>query len=472
MTLNLSLEQVDSLLPRIQMFIEQIYRSESPQAASRRLVDGLCDLLVAHRVSHWICDASQEGPWVLQSVSGAPHADPGSQATEELTQRANRILQPLRSPSPDTGTMISDEESKRALAWRLPFGQEKTTSMEAVLVEWLDNRELQTAPARLKYIAAPFTQAWVLCAEKWAHPGRSQSFSRPKKGRRLYRYLASLAVLVAAFLPIDFTITADGYLEPERRDSVYAPCDGYLESILVHDGSELTDGQMVGKMQSPEMEMRIEEVLGQIRSVIEKRNALRIALNQIAVGSKNFSVEQNRISSEILLADLHEKNLKSKLEFLRQEESKLTLRSPIQGTVTANELLEEMRSRPLRRGDPLFDVLDVQGPWHLVLRIDDADSLLVKNAIADRADRARAVFESLPDRVCEVTIQRCNDIVENPDNLGPFVRAYGSISDADAKLFYVNAKAKVAIQIGKRPVWYVWLRPIWETLQKYTLLWK
>jgi hypothetical protein len=195
-------------------------------------------------------------------------------------------------------------------------------------------------------------------------------------------------------------------------------------------------------------------------------------LNQIIVGSKTASVEQNRISSEILLADLHEENLKSKLAFLRKEESKLQLLSPIQGTVSANSFLEGLQSRPLRRGDPLFDVLDVKGPWHVVLRISDADSLLVKNAVSNGTKTVRASFESLPNRVFKIDLERCNDIIENPDNLTPFVRAYANFSQSDAELFFVNAKTKVLIPMGKRPAWYVWLRPIWETMQKYTLLWK
>jgi hypothetical protein len=471
---NLSSEQIDALLPRVELLVEQLSRADSDRIANQILVDGLSELLDAHRVSLLVSHPAIEPPWTLEAVSACPRIDRNSEAALQISNLANRLLVVSKDESKtNLQSPKAFDDSAKAIVWHLPSSPQQTSIPKALLLEWIDPSQHNFAPARLKYVAGPIAQAWRMRSERMApKKGQSKILANLTKRRWLFRSMAFCAFGLLASLPIDFYITADGYLEPKGRHSIYAPCDGYLDFISVRDGSELTKGQTIGKMQSPELDLRIEDVLGQIRSNSEKRNGFKVALNQIIVGSKTASVEQNRISSEILLADLHEENLKSKLAFLRKEESKLQLLSPIQGTVSANSFLEGLQSRPLRRGDPLFDVLDVKGPWHVVLRISDADSLLVKNAVSNGTKTVRASFESLPNRVFKIDLERCNDIIENPDNLTPFVRAYANFSQSDAELFFVNAKTKVLIPMGKRPAWYVWLRPIWETMQKYTLLWK
>jgi hypothetical protein len=474
MTSNLTIEQIDALLPQIEVLVEQLTRADSERVACQIFVDGLSELLSADRVSLLECPSNLKQTWTLRAVSAAPVIDRNSEAARQIIQKALDLLNvPKVQPQSDPQSSQVFADSTKAIVWRLPTSPISTLPFEALLLEWSDPGQRSLMLGRLKYIGRPIAQAWRFRQDRMApEKGQFKILSNLKQKRWLIRSLMLCGFVLVSCIPVDFNISADGYLEPKGSNSVYAPCDGYLDFISVSDGSEVKQGQEVGKMQSPELDLRIEDVLGQIRTNSEKKNAMKVALNQIVVGSKTASVEQNRLSSEILIADLHEENLKSKLAFLRQEEAKLKLCSPIQGTVSANSFLEQLQSRPLRRGDPLFDVLDIEGPWHIVLRINDADSLLVKNALSIGTKTVRASFESLPNRIFEFELERCNDIIENPDNLTPFVRAYGSFSQTDSELFFVNAKTKVLIPIGKRPAWYVWLRPIFDTVQKYTLLWK
>lgn len=474
MTSNLTIEQIDALLPQIEVLVEQLTRADSERAACQIFVDGLSELLNADRVSLLECPSNLKQTWTLRAVSAAPVIDRDSEAAQQIIQKALDLLNvPKVQPQSDPQAAQVFDDSTKAIALRLPTSPISTLAFEALLLEWSDPGQKNLMLGRLKYIAPPIAQAWRFRQDRVAiEKGPFKILSNLKPKRWLNRSLILCGLVLVSCIPVDFNVSADGYLEPKGRNSVYAPCDGYLDFISVSDGSDVKQGQEVGKMQSPELDLRIEDVLGQIRTNSEKKNAMKVALNQIVIGSKTASLEQNRLSSEILIADLHEENLKSKLAFLRQEEAKLKLCSPIQGTVSANSFLEQLQSRPLRRGDPLFDVLDIKGPWHIVLRINDADSLLVKNAVSKGTKTVRASFESLPNRIFEFELERCNDIIENPDNLTPFVRAYGSFSQTDSELFFVNAKTKVLIPIGKKPAWYVWLRPIFDTVQKYTLLWK
>lgn len=262
------------------------------------------------------------------------------------------------------------------------------------------------------------------------------------------------------------TIEANAVLEPKGRRAIFSNVDGFVEKLFVVDGQTVEQGQILAKLQSPALNLQIEETIGQIKSISEKRNGLRVAVNQVSTATPEALVAQTRISADILLLEAQEKQAKDKLSFFTKEQGKLEIVSPINGVVISRDLLSELETRPLRRGDILFSVADLEGDWQLSVHIADSDSgYLMKHYPGERRD-AKFVFDSLPSEQFRTEVQSISGTIENPMGTSPFLLVVSGIEKEVAQRAYMGANARVRFSCGEQPLWFVWCRPLVEALQK------
>jgi multidrug efflux pump subunit AcrA (membrane-fusion protein) len=262
------------------------------------------------------------------------------------------------------------------------------------------------------------------------------------------------------------TIEAEAVLEPKLRRAIFSSVDGFVDSLLVEDGQTVEQGQLLGKLRSPALNLQIEETIGQIKSVSEKRNGLRVAVNQVSNSTPEALVAQTRISAEILLLEAQEKQTRDKLDFLVKEQGKLEIVSPIHGVVVSRDLRRELETRPLRRGDILFQVADLEGQWQLNVQVADRDSTYLKKHLAEEDREALFVFDSLPREQFRTAVQQVSATVENPTGTAPYLLVVADIENEVAKRAYMGANARVWLSCGEQPLWFVWCRPMVEALQK------
>lgn len=125
--------------------------------------------------------------------------------------------------------------------------------------------------------------------------------------------------------------------------------------------------------------MQIEESEGQLLALEEKKNSLRVAVNQLSSNASDVA-NQTRLSAELKIIEIQAKQALEKRLFFREQQSELLLKSPIQGVVVGGDLKRELSDRPLQRGDVLFRVADVQGPWKLKILVADRDGAYVQKS--------------------------------------------------------------------------------------------
>jgi len=169
-----------------------------------------------------------------------------------------------------------------------------------------------------------------------------QFFSNPTRrrqvqGRRFAVGLSAIAaaLAVALFIPLPHRVGAPVVLQPEDARRVFVPVPGLLVSA-VEPGVAVAEGQPLGQLKNAELALEITRLRGQqevLRTQLEslkRRSAHRTHLGTRDPGSEIPVTEQ-------ALADI-EQRLEKRLE----ERSRLTLSSPIAGTVLPT------RSRPIR----------------------------------------------------------------------------------------------------------------------------
>ncbi|MCA9133600.1 MAG: efflux RND transporter periplasmic adaptor subunit, partial [Planctomycetales bacterium] len=388
----------------------------------------------------------------------------------------------------------------------------------AVALEYASYKAMVASATQLPHLLPPLSVAWGQHARWLAIPRPLRAlamgpltitaWATPVAKGTLALALLLLAVW-ALLRPYPLTIEAEGAYQPVRTRSIYASADGFIEELLVEDAQAVEVGQPLAKLRSPTLDLRLEQVQGELRSCIEEINGIRIALNQLNPDSAELLNQQSRLASKIQELETRQQGLEQQLELLRQDSGRLTLLSPIRGVVLAKDLQQHLTRRPVQRGDPLFSIVDLQGPWQIRVRVADRDSgyvlahyapsatpwpaepqcehpddelteksriqtvALVPSAASSNSNAAGPlrqeldfVFDSAPSERHEARIHWIADHVENQHGEGCFVEIRATTSAGGPAAAHAGAGVRAHFYCGRQPLWFVWCRPLVEAAQR------
>ncbi|HVX12209.1 MAG TPA: HlyD family efflux transporter periplasmic adaptor subunit [Pirellulales bacterium] len=183
--------------------------------------------------------------------------------------------------------------------------------------------------------------------------------------------IAVLVVLIGMFvIPVDFSLTSEGKLQPVDRREVFAAVDGTIDQILVRHGEHVKKGQVLLEMKSTDLEVAIEDVTGKLNQAIEALQAAKYTGNARG-GSRNDDQDARNAASRISEYQEQVKSYKFQLDLLREKKEKLKVTSPINGVVTTWDFERELLSRPVKPGDALLTVADESSDWELELDVPE-----------------------------------------------------------------------------------------------------
>ena len=477
----------------IQTLADKLGQMASIEQAGELVVNRLVTEFTASRVS-MLHSPSRLGTQArMLASSGVSNLDRRSPVIKNLERLASEVMrngkpifrhemnpsEPMQPVSSTDGGAVDEAGTfKNLLAISTRDETAKLTKREAVIVlEWADRESMMEAMPAITHFIPTLCLAWRQ-QQRWLHvPGVARAWSRfSPRILRSALLLRTMQVLVLAGLvtaaawvlrlPYPMTIEADAVLDPKQRRAIFSNVDGFVDKLFVEDGQTVQQGQLLAKLRSPALNLQIEEAIGQIKSISEKRNGLRVAVNQVSNSNPEALVAQTRISAEILLLEAQEKQTRDKLEFLSKEQAKLNITAPIQGVIVSRDLRRELETRPLRRGDILFHVADLEGEWQLNVQVADRDSNYLNQHLAQHPDEATFTFDSLPGEQFLTVIKQVSGTIENPTGTKPFLLAIADIESEVAKRAYMGANARVRLACGDQPLWFLWCRPIVEALQK------
>jgi multidrug efflux pump subunit AcrA (membrane-fusion protein) len=470
----------------IEHLIQQIPKTTSIEDAASLIVDQVASILSASRVS-LIAQTPHSGSKLL-AVNTCPQVDASSTVVKQLVAIGERAMSQGHA-------MSSLQENKQANAPELATPDSVTsTSLESwaalpltgqlpsvgirtsMVLEWREHQALLSAMPMVRQLFVPLSTAWLMQSRWLGLPKilRTSHLSPTNTAKVWTRHPALRWILAAAgglFLcwgatrPVDLTIECSATLEPVSQSTLYASADSYLQTLHVADGQSVTKGTKLVSLRSPSLELQIEETMGQLRALSEKRASLRVALNQTSQSSSDAEINRMRISSELVVLESQEKHIHEKLAFWNAERDRLELVAPMNGVVIARQLHRELQSRPLRRGDPLFQIMDTDGDWQLRISIADRDSGYFTVQRDQGPVPVEFQLESRPERFYMGQIRDVAPAMETTPN-GEVMIAFANI-DVDAKQqAFMGATAKAYLRCGKQPLWFVWCRPWIESLQK------
>ncbi len=476
----------------LNLMVSQVGNTATFRELDQVIVDSLQVLLKAERVS--LVSVSTTG--VMTASSNSMHIDRSSPTVKAIELYASTHLEnrPLTcsvsSADKGLGSREINDSGAKLLVGRTCLDYPGKRSGLRIVAEWSSENDMQEQMSLMAFWSGLFASSVqqherILILPRWVRKLLGSKPSSSRKPTEAFRWIiatvVTLVLIYVAALPWPMTIHADATLEPVSQRSVFATADGTIDKILVTDGEHVATGQVLAVMHSPGLNLMAEEAIGKLRAMAEKRNGLMVAINQASLHSSSEAT-QTSLTSELLVLDAQEKHAKSMLEFVRSQQKELDLKSPIDGVVLASEIERELDQRPLKRGDALFKVVQLNDQWQLQIRVADRDSYWIRcfydsesNDVNvdnkednQKSNRVLVQFDSFPEKQFDAFITRVEKSSENHLGQGSFQFVTASIDSEVAKQFQMGSVARVTFFCGSESAWYVWFRPLVEFIQMRT----
>ncbi|MEO8269018.1 MAG: HlyD family efflux transporter periplasmic adaptor subunit [Aureliella sp.] len=516
---------LESTWQQVQGLCLLIASAPTQDNAATLLVGGLARSLNAARVS--LLSARTFSPPLVQAVSGVPKviASAGAvQALQSIGRELQRSSKPYlrqqtsgRTTTGESLSKISDDGCFANLIG-LRFAARATTDIATknlsdsrvyalppswLVIEYESHAEMIHSAAGLPHVLPTLAVAWEQQSRWLRIPKLARMFafgraSALRASLRLIKWPILLGVLALAIWimlqPYPLVIEAEGAFEPATSRAIYAADDGLVEGLLVDDGELVRDQQPLVQLRSPTLELRIEQVTGELRSVAEESSGIRIAINQLDPDSLDVLNNQSRLAGKIAELETKQSGLEQQLELLKKQRENLLLRASIDGTIVAKDLKRHLAGRPVRRGEPLFSIVDQAGLWQVRVQVADRDAGYLRTHYApdakllqpvteqkegtpelpsdtvSTADDSRSTIDfalaSNPAERWPAQLTWISDHVENVHGEGCFVEVRAGVESSERIGAHAGAGVHAYFTCGTQPLWFVWSRPLVEAIER------
>lgn len=296
------------------------------------------------------------------------------------------------------------------------------------------------------------------------------------RARTLPKTLAVVGLLLAIvlgliFVPLELQLEAEGTLEPDVRQQVFANIDGEVLEVKVGHNSVVEAGQELLRLRNRELELQIVETIGQINT----SNADLDRITGVLTNNKDLKrSERDQLIGERSEAIIRLNSLNGKLDLLEEKQESLIVRSPIRGTVLTWDVEKTLFSRPITTGQVLLEVADLYQPMHLELNMPEKRMSHLDAAFSDSkgADlQVEYILATDPDTTLAATLALDSiELRAKPDQEeGNTVTMRAIPGNEELLKMHPRPGAKVIadVQAGKKSAGYVVFHEVYEWLCKF-----
>jgi hypothetical protein len=282
--------------------------------------------------------------------------------------------------------------------------------------------------------------------------------------------LAAAIVAAAVLLKADFTVVADGNLEPARLRDVFARADGTVSDLCVEHGQHVHAGELLAVLRRPQLDLEFKQVLGELQTAQQK--LLSIEAERLQVPRDSDEQRRRYGQATAQEEELREaiRSLQSQYEVLKGKQSECEVRSPIEGEVLTWNVRQLLEDRPVSRGQVLLSVGDLSGPWQANLRIPDRQSghvLAAQEAQADAPLQVSCLLAMNPRQSFPGTLAQMGMRSETSKSESPYVEASVDFDRSAVQQCTAGAGVRAYIRCGRRSLGYVWLHDLYDTIRMW-----
>jgi multidrug efflux pump subunit AcrA (membrane-fusion protein) len=297
--------------------------------------------------------------------------------------------------------------------------------------------------------------------------------------RRAGFVLVGLLVLVAAlvWIPANFEVTVSAKLMPCTSSDLFAPCDGTVQKVFVTHGDKVVAGSVLARLDAPQLESDLQKILGEIHTVFTQLEAVMVAQTERASRTQNdrsltgssslpLSSQQQQLSGRL-------SDLRKQRQLLERRHDALTLRSPIAGQILTLDVQNLLESRPVRRGQVLFTVANIDSGWMLEAELpQDRLGYVLEATKASQtelpvrfrlAGDMRNIGNGRVEQISSTTVMPEDDLTHEGAPISVRIR----VEEDALPQGRPGMVAEVRINCGQRALGYVWLHDVWEAVYRW-----
>jgi multidrug efflux pump subunit AcrA (membrane-fusion protein) len=313
--------------------------------------------------------------------------------------------------------------------------------------------ELQSVP----FASALRRLRWLSDARRWL------------KGALAVGVVAAI-VAAAVMLKADFTVVADGDMEPARLRDVFARADGTVNNLCVEHGQHVRAGDLLAVLRRPQLDLEFKQVLGELQTAQQKLVSLEAERLQVSRDSdeQRRRYDQATAQEEELRETV--RGLQAQYVVLKSKQSECEVRSPIEGDVLTWNVRQLLEDRPVGRGQVLLTVGDLSGPWKVDLRIPDRQAghvLAAQDAQPESPLQVSCLLAMNPRQSFPGTLARMGMRSETSASESPYVEASVDIDRSAVQQCTAGAGVRAYIGCGRRSLGYVWLHDLYDTVRMW-----
>ena len=329
-------------------------------------------------------------------------------------------------------------------------------------------------------VAEHATQAWLRAGEHrtvfllplWAAIGKLW----PRGTMALVGWLVAAVAMIGVTIALltiqtDFEVVAEGTLEPAVRSHLFATSDGVIAELSAEQGMEVARGQTLVTIENPDLELRMEESAGELQTTSKKLASVKIARLSEESSQQVDAARLNQLAAEEAELEVWLASLQRQRSLLEQQHEQLTLTSPIDGTVITWNVEEQLEGRPVREGQRLMTIANLNGAWILELDLPAARAGHVAMAAGDSEQPLPVSFvlATDPEQTYSGTLLRMSDTTDVNDQAEPIVRMVIALDARAIGDRRPGAVATAKIDCGRRSLGDVWFRDLIEFVQRKIL---
>lgn len=412
-------------------------------------------------------DTIRLGEALIRKVAVTKQSVWHDDASENVDSRSPQIEKPLNR--------YLDDSPARVLGILPLVAEGATEACGAIIIERFEATDAEPLKRRSEVVARHSTDAvtnalrhsnlpllWLL---RWV--SRMAFYLRL---RQLPKSTVVLGLLVAAgfalaTVPADFVIEGRGELRPLSRRGIFASTEGVVAGLSEKlrnasgDPVSVTTNEMLLELRSSSLEFEITRVAGELRTARQSLNTVEIQRRTTDDPAKEeeLAAQETELGVEI-------KSLEAQEKVLAKWKEELILSSPIDGQVLTFDPVALLENRPVRQGERLLQVANVDGPWVIEVRVADQNIGYVNEAARELKPDLDVSFVAAvsPEKTWTGKVRSIGRATTSTRDDGPtvLVTVDVNLESMPAELLRPGATVIPHIHCGTRPVGFVWFHEL------------
>jgi multidrug efflux pump subunit AcrA (membrane-fusion protein) len=266
----------------------------------------------------------------------------------------------------------------------------------------------------------------------WAERQLNFILSSEKSLQKLLTALLSALILYLFFGTWEYRVEATATLATDDLAYLAAPFEGYIDTVNVHAGDQVTKNAILLQMDNAELHLKEAESFASVQQYLRESEKARA----------------NRDNANMLIAVARTEQAQTKLDQIQFYLQQSIIRAPFDGIIIEGDK-EELLGAPVSKGDLLFKIAQLSGIY-IKVNVKEEDINYI-----EAAQTADLTLLSKPDISLSIDIKKIIPLAEVVQNEGNSFQLKAEFTEDPYSWIRPGMNGMVKINTGQRSV--IWI---------------